>query len=130
MKLVLRLSRAVAESVLRNMQLILFQAEVDNGLSGAAATVDFAAHSKQVITVNQDTTITIGALPGRGNFQLRIVQNGVGGHAVTIAGLSANKWIAAAAQPAVNLNPEGESLLSIYNDGLATRQSLVKVGAV
>lgn len=111
------------------MKTVSFKGEVDNGLSGAGKIIDFSLGQKQVITLNQTTTLTFDTPPGVGNYQLRIVQDAVGGRAVSYLGLASNRWLNSVSVPELNALPNGESIISLYWDGSKFTQGLTKVGA-
>ena len=59
-------------------------AEYDNGNSGSAATIDFAANGKhQKITLTDDCDLTITPPVSPGEVILKVVQSGVGGFSFT-----------------------------------------------
>lgn len=63
---------------------IRFIAEFDNGLSGAAETIDWNVTNKQLSTLSATTTFTFTApTDGVGNFLLRLVQDVTGNHDIT-----------------------------------------------
>lgn len=109
---------------------VTFIGEYDNGSSGAAKTLSLANGTKQKITLTASTTLTIvSGGSGVGHYQIRLIQDSTGGHAVTFAGLSGSRWLGAASAPGVNAIANGESILSVYFDGANFIQSLAKVGS-
>lgn len=107
-----------------------FGSEIDNGNSGAAKTIVVANGQKQKLTLNAACTITIdstGLLVG--NYQLRLIQDATGGRTVAWSGLSASRWLGSTIAPAINSVPNGETLVSMFWDGVNFTQSLAKVGA-
>lgn len=116
-------------SALKKLVTATFAAEVDNGNSGAAATIDFASGQKQRITLTANTTLTISAPPGVGDYKLRLIQDATGGRTVTFTGLSASRWWGSATQPEFNTAANGETLLALYHDGANYSQGATKIGA-
>lgn len=113
-----------------NLATITFAQEVDNGASGAVAQIDFNTGQKQRLTIDENCTVTILPPPGVGHFQLRLIQDSAGGHAVTFAGISASRWLGSPVAPAINTAANGETIVSLYWDGTNYTQSLAKVGAL
>lgn len=109
---------------------ITFAEEVDNGNSGTAAEIDFLSGQKQKLTLTDNCSVTIAPAPGIGHFQLRLIQDATGGHAVTFTGISASRWLGSPVAPAINTTPNGETVVSFYWDGVNYTQSLAKVGAL
>jgi hypothetical protein len=107
----------------------VFAAEYDNGNSSTAATIDFANGQKQRITLTANTTLTISAPPGVGDYKLRLIQDATGGRTVTFSGLSSARWWGSATQPAFNTAANGETLLALYYDGTNWSQGATKIGA-
>lgn len=108
---------------------VTFAEEFDNGDSGTEKVIDFSEGQKQKITLNNDATINFAVAPGVGHFQLRIIQDATGGRAVTYIGISASRWLGSASEPAINANPNGETIMTLFWDGAQYVQSLAKVGA-
>jgi hypothetical protein len=107
----------------------VFAAEYDNGNSGATSTIDFANGQKQRITLTANTTLTISAPPGVGDYKLRLIQDATGGRTVAFTGLSASRWWGSATQPAINAAANGETLIALYYDGSNWSQGATKIGA-
>jgi len=61
----------------------VFDAEYDNGNSGAADTIDWTKGNKQKSTLTDDVTYTFTAPSGACNLILHIVQDGTGGRDAT-----------------------------------------------
>lgn len=113
-----------------NAGVVSFISEYDNGLSGAAKTISLLNGTKQKVTLDAGTTLTISSAgAGVGHYQIRIIQDATGGHAVTFSGLSSARWLGAATPPGVNTVASGESILSLFFDGAGIVQSLAKVGS-
>lgn len=108
-----------------------FNAEYDNGNSGASITIDFANGAMQKVTLNSATpAITIANGPAAGRFRLKVVQDGSGGRVPSWAGTnySASRWLFTATAPGVNLDINGETFVFFDWDGSKWYQSLAKVG--
>lgn len=103
-------------------------AEYDNGNSGASKTITWSNGQNQKITVNSNTTLTIGSAPGVGHYQLRLVMDGTGARTVTFVGISSSRWLNSAAQPAFNTAASGETILTFYWDGTNWTIGAQKVG--
>ncbi len=93
---------------------VYFDAEVDNGNSGTADTIDWTAGNKQKSTLTDDVTFTFTDPSGPANLILKLVQDATGSRTVT--------W------PAEVLWPEGTAptlstaanavdIVSFYFDG-------------
>jgi hypothetical protein len=108
-----------------------FFGEVDNGDSGATATIVLALGQKQKIRLTHATPVLIFNTEGApvGHYQLRIIEDGVGGRIPSYVGLSASRWLGSATQPNINGAANGESILSLFWDGQQFTQALTKVGA-
>lgn len=104
-------------------------AEYDNGNSGAAKSIDWANGAQQKVTLNSNTTITIGTPTYAGHYQLRLIQDATGSRTVAWSGLTATRWLGSAAAPAINSAANGETLVTLYYSGSTITQSLSKVGA-
>jgi len=61
-----------------------FDAEYDNGNSGAAKIINWGNGNKQAITLTAPCVLTFVAPAGVGHFQLRVVQGGAGGYTLSI----------------------------------------------
>ena len=64
----------------------LFQPEFDNGNSGATKTIDWASGQNQKITLTANCVLTLPSITGTGRFQIKFIQDSVGGRAVTFSG--------------------------------------------
>jgi hypothetical protein len=64
-------------------KLAFFDAEVDNGNSGAADTIDWTAGNKQKSTLTANVTYTFTAPTGPCNLIFKLVQNATGGFGAT-----------------------------------------------
>lgn len=106
-----------------------FSAEYDNGNSGSSKTISWAVGNKQKITLNANTTLTISAPAGVGEYKLRLIQDATGGRTVAFSGISSSRWWGSATQPAFNTAANGETLLAFYYDGTNFTQGAAKIGA-
>lgn len=121
---------ALGNSSLSGVKTIKFNGEYDNGNSGAATTITLANGQKQKVTLNSNTTLTVSFTGAAvGTYQLRLIQDGTGGRTLAWSGLSASRWLGAAAAPAINAAASGETIVNIFYDGTNAVQSLAKVGA-
>ncbi len=118
---------------MRNADVVSFNAEYDNGLSGAAKTIVLANATKQKVVVDMDTELTIDPTgAGVGNYQIRVIMDDTGGHEVALDGLDPASWLARSGAPAssdFNTAPNGRTYLNIFFDGAEMDQSLTRVGA-
>jgi hypothetical protein len=115
---------------IRNVDVITFALEKDNGDSGPAITIHLADAVKQIVRITEPTMITIDATDsGCTNYQILLVQDEVGWHPVAFAGLDDESWIGSVGAPSVNMLPGGKSVLGIYFGSLGLIQGLSKVGA-
>lgn len=97
-----------------------FNAEVDNGNSGAADTIDFAAGQKQRSTLTADTTLTLAAPTGPCNLMLRLVQDATGGRTVTWvagSGVGSILWPASTAPAISSGGASAVHIVAFYFDG-------------
>jgi hypothetical protein len=87
--------------------------EVIDASSSGTATIDFSAGQKHVITLTEDTTLSFIAPSGECHLQLRVVQNGTGGWALTLP-----TYYTPGAEPYDgSTDANAEDILSIYYDG-------------
>lgn len=105
-----------------------FFQEYDFGNSGAAKTVSWTPAQNAKITLNADTTLYIKSPPGVGHYQLRMIQDGTGGRAVTVTNVGSSKWLNSAAQPSFNTAASGETILTFWWTGSAWIAGMQKVG--
>ena len=94
---------------------ISFEAEYDNGNSGAAATIDWNNGQKQKITLTDNSaSITFADPRGVCNLMLRVVQDGVGSRGVTwVTGV---RWPAGTA-PTFTSTVSAIDIAAFYFDG-------------
>jgi hypothetical protein len=90
-----------------------FDAEVDDGNSGAADTIDWTLGNKHKSTLTDDCTYTFTAPSGATNILLRIVQDGTGGRTVTWPTI---KWSGGTA-PTLSTAAAAEDIVSCYYSG-------------
>lgn len=91
-----------------------FFSEVDNGISGTSATIDWNAGQKQVLVLGANTTLSFVNPPGPGSFILRLVQDATGSRTVTWP--ASVKWPGGTA-PTLTTAANGEDLISLYFNG-------------
>jgi hypothetical protein len=108
-----------------------FHGEYDNGDSNSYAQVLLARAQKQKLRITEQCVVElVGAGAPVGHYQLRLVQNSVGGYRAIWQGLLPGRWLNTNVVPEVHKDPFGESILSLYWDGNQFTQSLAKVGAL
>ena len=62
----------------------IYQTQYDNGSSGAAITIDYSANGNaQEVALTNNCTFTFTDPPGACHLTFLMVQDGIGGHAVT-----------------------------------------------
>lgn len=91
-----------------------FDAEVDNGNSGASKTLDFTVGNKQKITLTDNCTFTFTAPGGPCNLILKLVQDGTGSRNPTWP--ATVKW-AGGAEPTWSTAADAVDIVSFYYDG-------------
>lgn len=97
-----------------------FQAEFDNGNSGASDTINFGTGQKQRSTLTANTTLTLNAPPGPCNLMLRLIQDATGGRTVTWVagtGVSAIRWPSSTAPAVSNGGANAIHVVAFYYDG-------------
>lgn len=105
---------------------VKFASEYNAGNSGTATTISFSNGQKQKLTLTGNATITL-SFPGPGNYQLKLVQDGIGNR--TVAWNGTPKYLGSASAPAINATASGETIVSIYYDGTSYYLAASKVGA-
>ena len=96
----------------------VFEAEYDNGNSGASKTITLANGQKQKITLTAATELTISATgAATGHYQVRLIQDGTGGRAITWSGISSTHWLNSTSAPPINGAIDGESILTVFVSG-------------
>lgn len=89
-------------------------AEVDNGNSGAAATIDWTVGNKQKSTLTGNCTFTFTAPPGPTNLILKLVQDATGSRTVTWP--AAVHWPGGTA-PTLTTTAAKVDIIMLYFDG-------------
>lgn len=102
----------VASDVMRVIKTVTFSAELDNGSSGAAKTIDWTAAQKQKLTLTAGTTLTFTAPLGATNVMLKIVQDAT---ARTVTWPASVKWANGATPDLTTIN--ATYLVAFYFDG-------------
>lgn len=93
---------------------LTFDQEVDNGNSGATATVDWIAGNKQAITLTDNVTLSFTDPPAPTNVLIRLIQDGTGGRSVIWP--SSVKW-SGGSEPTLSSAANAIDLVSLYFDG-------------
>jgi len=91
-----------------------FDAEVDNGDSSTADTIDWTAGNKQKSTLTGNCTFTFTAPSGPANLILKLIQDGTGSRTVTWP--ATVKWPEGVA-PALSTAASSVDIVSLYFDG-------------
>lgn len=97
-----------------NAKVISFNAELDNGNSGASATINWTSAQKQRVTLTDSPVLSFTAPPGASNLLLKVIQDGTGNRSIT--------WPGAVLWPGGNppnlTNQAGSvDIVSFYFDG-------------
>ena len=97
-----------------NAKTITFQAEFDNGASGAVPTIDWNVGQKQRITLTANATVSFTDPLGPANLLLKLIQDGSGNRDIT--------WPGSVLWPGGNApnlsNPGGSvDIVTFYFDG-------------
>lgn len=93
---------------------LISSAEVDNGNSAAADTVDWTAGMYQKSTLTGNCTFTFTAPQGPTQLRLKLVQDGTGSRLVTWP--SAVKWAGGTA-PTLSTGAAAVDIIDLYFDG-------------
>ena len=80
------LSQLVDKFDLGQFKMTTYQTEYDNGNSGVDKTIDWNNGQNQKITLTASCTVTLPSITGTGRFQIKFIQDSVGGRAVTFSG--------------------------------------------
>ena len=107
--------------------------EFSIGNAGATRTVTWSNGSAQAVTLDQNTTITFSfAGCPVGNYQLKIVQDGTGGRAITwsTATPSTTRWLGISGAPTLNTAANSLSFANFYWDGTNSYGTLARVNSV
>jgi hypothetical protein len=99
---------------LTNARCITYAAEVDNGNSGAADTVDWTAGQTQKSTLTGNCTFAFTAPPGVCGLSLKLIQDATGSRTVTWPGSVI--WVGGSA-PTLSTAPAAVDIISLYYDG-------------
>ena len=99
---------------------VSFNAEIDNGNSGTAKTIDLSAGMKQKITLTGNCTVTFSN-PDIGHYLLKVIQDATGSRTLT---LPSGKWVGGSAYTPTS-DANAVDILSIYYDGSTYWYSVV-----
>ena len=99
-----------------NTKTIGYTAEFDNGVSGAAKTIDLSVTQNQKVTLTANTTLTLASPPSVAHYNLKMVQDATGGRTVAYTGLSAGNC-PGGVLPAISTVANGVTFLALYWDG-------------
>lgn len=86
--------------------------EADAGSSGIGLQVDLTVARMAKVAIDSDTVIALKGLANGEVYRLLIIQDGVGGHDVRLAGV---EW--ESGEPNYDSNPNGKSLIEIHRIG-------------
>lgn len=92
----------------------VFDAEVDNGNSGTADTIDWTAGNKQRSTLTGNVTYTFTAPAGPCNLIFKLIQDGTGSRTATFP--ASVKWAGGTA-PTLTTTASAIDIVSFYYDG-------------
>jgi len=92
-----------------------FNAEHDNGNSGATPTVNWNNGQKQRITMTASATMAFVAPPGPCNVLIKIIQDGTGGRTITWPGTV--RWPSAVSPPIQSGGANAIHIVAFYFDG-------------
>lgn len=99
----------------RIIKQVTFDEEVDNGNSGAAATIDWTAGNKQAIVLTDDCAFTFTDPAGPTNLILRLIQDGTGSRDPV---WPANVLWPAGTEPTWTTTAWGVDIVAFYFDGV------------
>jgi hypothetical protein len=97
-----------------------YNSELDNGNSGAALTIALADAQKQRVTLTANTTLTVDAPVGPGNFILQVLQDATGSRSVTWAagtGVGSIIWSGGTAPAIGSGGANTRHVIAFYFDG-------------
>ena len=80
------LSQLVDKFDLGQFKMTTYQLEYDNGNSGVAKPIDWNNGQNQRITLTANCVLTLPSITGTGRFQIKVIQDSVGGMSVTFSG--------------------------------------------
>lgn len=107
-------SQSMGNQALTAIKTASFQAELDNGNSGAAKTITWASAQRQKLTLTANCTLTFSAPPGVGNLQLKVLQDANGGWNVT---WPASVYWSKGLAPQLTVLGNARDLVTFYYDG-------------
>lgn len=93
---------------------VSFESLVDNGNSGATATIDWTAGNKQKITLTDNCGFSFTDPAGPCNMVLELIQDGTGSRTVTWP--ASVKWAGGTA-PTLTTDADAVDLVSLFYDG-------------
>ena len=99
---------------LKIKQEVYFDAEYDNGNSGASDNIDWRNSNKQKITLTDDCTFTFTDPSGTCNLVLKLIQDATGNRTITWPG--SIKW-ESGAEPNLSTGANAIDIVSSYFDG-------------
>lgn len=112
-------SNAKKKAKLENL---VYQTEYDNGVSGAAKTIDWSANGKwQRITLTANCTLSFTNPPGLCMLRLRIIQNGTGGYTISLPAAT----LMARANKSVSLVANEESIMVLQYSGSSNYRGMI-----
>jgi len=91
-----------------------FDAEYDNGNSGAAKTIDWHNGNKQLLTLTASCNLTFTNPDGAANLVLRLIQGGAGGYTLT---LPPSTYIVGGTALTLSAAVGAEDILTLYYPG-------------
>jgi len=103
-----------ANFAVHTVRTVTYAAEVNNGTSGAAATINWTAGQKQRVTLGTNTTFAFIAPLGPCNVVFKIVQDGTGGRSPTWP--TACRW-EGGVSPSLTPTANATDLVVFYFDG-------------
>jgi len=98
-----------------NAKTVTFIAEVDDGNSGAADTIDWTTGQKHKSTLTANCTYTFTAPQGPCNLLLKVVQDGTGSRTVTWP--ATVKWPTNGTAPTLSTGASDVDIITFYYDG-------------
>ncbi|MBK8638010.1 MAG: hypothetical protein IPN92_06865 [Chromatiaceae bacterium] len=120
----------LGNNALGGVKTLGYQAEYDNGTSGAAKTITLTNGGRQKLSLSANCalTITTTAAPV-GLYVLRIISSGA--FTVTWSGLTGGRWLGATSAPAVQSGAGKETLVTVFWGGTAatSTQRMENIGA-
>lgn len=107
--------------------------EYSNGNAGATKTITWNNGPRQSVTLDQNTTLSFSftGCPV-GNYQLKIVQDGTGGHTISWSTdtPSTTRWLGSVGAPAHNSAASSVTFVNVYWDGTNAYGSMARVNAL